>query len=359
MKRVLLLLSLILAAALAGCTGGGPGESNTAVIDLSHNGILGNGFGNTTDEIKRWQTFTANEYPVLTAVEVKLRKIGSGTFYPIRVELYETDAGGKPAGDPLAYGYIPPDWLDTTFQVVQTGLDYDGLINGQQYAIVLCGAWLSAAHYEWLDQVKVDPAQHFGKFYSGTSSWVEESNGDGWLKVHVAKARPAVSKIYLYAVPEKQYGNFATSYLGINTRVKVDAAAANRPLSLAGKRCHAFLSVDTPDSIANLPTNFGFPTDVPIVSGSDGTTIIADNWADLLDGSIDVGLTSIGLPSNQGDWWSGSNANGTCSQNFDGWSDGSAGAQGYYGSESATWSIWIHYSTGQPEDSMCIVGIAY
>lgn len=355
MKKLLLasILGISVLVALAGCGGGNSAPPATSVIDLSHNGIFGNGFGNIADEIKRWQTFTANEYPVLTAVEVKLRKIGSGTFYPIRAELYETDAGGKPVGDPLTYGYIPPDWLNTTFQVVQTGLDYDGLIAGRRYAIVLCGSWLSAAHYEWLDQVKVDEDEYFGK-YNGTS-WVEESCGDGWLKVHVAKTRPAVSKIYLYVVPENQGGTFASGYIGLNTRVKVDAAAANRPLSLAGKRCHAFLSNDNTDCIANFPTKFGFPANIPIVSAVDGTTVIADNWADLLDGSIKVNLQSaIGLANG---WWSGSCTNGTINMNFMGWT--SVSDQGTIGSHTATNSDWISNFNCDPEFSNAVLGIAY
>jgi hypothetical protein len=354
MKKLFLTSILLISvlAALAGCGNSDPPA--TSVIDLSHDGILGNGFGNTTDEIKRWQTFTANEYPVLTAVEVKLRKIGSGTFYPIRAELYETDTNGKPAGDPLAYGYIPPDWLDTAFQVVQTGLDYDGLIASRRYAIVLCGAKTDLAHYEWLDQVKVDADEYFGK-YNGTS-WVDESGrGNGWLKVHVAKARPAVSKIYLYTVPEKQYGTFADHFNGLNTRVKVDAAAANRPLSLAGKRCHAFLSNDATDCIANLPTKFGFPKNVPIVSAVDGTTVIADNWEDLLDGSIKVNLQSaIGLADT---WWSGSSADGKAYMNFAGWVYSSD--QGTIGSHTATNGNWIAYSNCDPEFSNAVLGIAY
>ena len=73
----------------------------------------------------------------------------------------------------------------------------------------------------------------------------------------------------------------------------------------------ALLSYSGGDSIADLAKNYGMPTDLPFRSTS-GTTI-ADNFTDLLDGSIDVSISAAGVTA--ANYWSGSQSNGTLAAN--------------------------------------------
>ncbi|MGE5550639.1 MAG: hypothetical protein ACM3ZC_08920 [Bacteroidota bacterium] len=358
MRKGLVFFMLSLAVILAGC-GGGPKPFTTSVIDLSHDTGTGYGFGDGPAahlEIKRWQTFIATSYPVVTSIEVKIRKIGSGTYSAVRAELYETDASGKPDGDPLAYSLIPSGWIPAgeDFTVVETGLLYDGLEAGSQYAIVLTQEVLNNAHYEWFAHYKVDASLHFGKFING--AWEDESGiGDGWLKVHVASAVPVPGRIYLYPTIEH-----SSSLKGAypDARTGADAiAAANRPLVMAGKICHAFISISAADCIANMPANYGFPTNIPIVSATDTTKVIADNWADLLDGTIDLTLNeAFGWTGPYG-WWSGSKADGTYdTANTGGWT---SYTYGMTGRTDVTTDAWI-YNDGSPgANNHYVLGIAY
>jgi hypothetical protein len=191
--------ALVLAVVLSGC-GGGSGTKDlpaAAVIDLSHAGTQGNGFGDTSRdglELKRFQTFVAvADYPILTSVEVKVRRYGPGSsFSPVVAELYATDSGGLPTGAALASGSASQDLVpvDKSFAVVELALDYTGLVAGTAYAVVL-GEQTPAndSHYEWCDHGTPTAGLHFGKLMTGHSEWTDESgNGDGWLKVHVALA---------------------------------------------------------------------------------------------------------------------------------------------------------------------------
>ena len=60
---------------------------------------------------------------------------------------------------------------------------------------------------------------------------------------------------------------------------------------------HAFISYSTTDEVADFPTLYGVDETLPILDATNSNTQIADNWADLLDGTIDAALTV--------DWWSG------------------------------------------------------
>lgn len=113
--------------------------------------------------------------------------------------------------------------------------------------------------------------------------------------------------------------------------------------SLPVRNVRAFLSIDAVDQIADFPTNFGVPAGVA-VKGPPGT-VIADDWADLLDNSIDIDLFSAGVLSASDDkWWSGSSSDGsvavdTCS----GFTYGDTASQsGVTGIGNASDGYWIY-----------------
>ncbi|HEX3044410.1 MAG TPA: hypothetical protein VHY08_06625 [Bacillota bacterium] len=232
-KKLLVFTLLCALILLAGCNEKSPAPVpplTTDVIDLSNNGPGGFGFGNGDSndaeankylELKRWQTFTATSYRAVTAVEVKVKKLpdniyGTEEYSPVLVELYKTTADGQPTGERLAYGLINPDWISTTdFTVVRTGLSYNGLVAGKQYAIVLTQGVLNGYHYEWLTEVKENPGLHFGKYQVSEDGWHEENElGYGWLKVYVASKITPPTRIFIYCITEKKTGNLKGSSFG-------------------------------------------------------------------------------------------------------------------------------------------------
>lgn len=121
-----------------------------------------------------------------------------------------------------------------------------------------------------------------------------------------------------------------------------------------------FASFNAVDSIANMPSNFGLPTTLPIQSASG--IDIANDWSDLMDGSIDVSLLSAGVLSLGDWWWSGSedgfgnHIDGT-TENCSGWLTNSGmvgGYSGYYGSTTATWIRDTNAGCGDPLPVLCI-----
>ena len=125
---------------------------------------------------------------------------------------------------------------------------------------------------------------------------------------------------------------------GADAKVAADAA---RPSGLT--EVHAFLSVSETDSIKDFPETYGFSPELPIV-GPDGVTVIADNWADLLDGTIASSLGRMGVVEDgKGEvWWSGSNADGSASQHTcNGWTDESGDTHGTAGYADMDDGAWI------------------
>jgi hypothetical protein len=92
-----------------------------------------------------------------------------------------------------------------------------------------------------------------------------------------------------------------TSAGNIGPRASADAiCAANLPPGYGNY--HAFIGYSAVDSIANMPAIYGIPTNIPIRSASN--VLIANNWVDLVDGTIATQLTSAGVTSSNY-WWSG------------------------------------------------------
>lgn len=76
---------------------------------------------------------------------------------------------------------------------------------------------------------------------------------------------------------------------------------------------HAFISVSADDEIRDMPANYGYAEDLPIMAlNSKGEVyLIADNWSDLMDGDIKVSLEEAGFSTDKAEtWYSQSNENG-------------------------------------------------
>lgn len=151
----------------------------------------------------------------------------------------------------------------------------------------------------------------------------------------------------------------ATTTGGFGPRSSADAlCAASLPAGFSNY--HAFVGFSASDSIANMATNYGMPTSLPIQSVTN--TVIANNWADLMDGSIASALSASGVLS-PGDWWwsgaedgFGNHINGTTPACI-GWSSSSGsdpGSAGYHGATNLNWLRDTVAGCGDPLALLCI-----
>jgi hypothetical protein len=106
----------------------------------------------------------------------------------------------------------------------------------------------------------------------------------------------------------------------------------------------AFINVDASDEIRDMPSNYAVPTNAPIQSAS--ATKIANDWADLLDGSIIVSIQTAGVTA-ANFFWSGEDsssggtgvvsATATCANWTTGAGNPNQGALGYAPHTASTW----------------------
>ena len=159
--------------------------------------------------------------------------------------------------------------------------------------------------------------------------------------------------------------NHLTLYEGIITmgnigpRNSADAlCAANLPAGFSNYR--AFIGYSATDSITNMASNYGMPTNLPIQSVTN--VVLANNWADLMDGSIAVSLSSANVTNEF--WWSGAqdgNGNfitGTTPSCFD-WTSSSGSDAGRWGNKFQTNSTWLSATNAGCGDPLALLCIAY
>jgi hypothetical protein len=136
--------------------------------------------------------------------------------------------------------------------------------------------------------------------------------------------------------------------LNFGGRVGLDqhCATAQQSKSIPGKKVHALISVSAVDEMRDMPALYGVPTGRAFV-GPTGKKV-ADNWADLLDGSIDQSLKAAGVTS--ADFWiSGSHADGSVRSTCAGWTSNvfSDQVMGTYGEPASSDSHWITVTDGE------------
>jgi len=158
--------------------------------------------------------------------------------------------------------------------------------------------------------------------------------------------------IILYAQGTSYTGNLG-GRSGANAKC---VASANKPASYSNFA--AFLSVNSSDTIAGRQAFSGLNTSRTIRSANG--TLIANNWADLLDGTISTTLASAGINIPTGYWNSGANADGTLGQTCNAWTVGVAGSTVDWGINGTTTSLWINPGAvgkdfcGELSDILCI-----
>jgi C1A family cysteine protease len=119
-----------------------------------------------------------------------------------------------------------------------------------------------------------------------------------------------VNKTIVYRALSSHNGNFGG-------RSGLDSYCANnKPANLPGNvsNIHAFISVSDTDELRDMPNNYGYDSNVSLYwFKSSNTTFnkFADNWADMLDGSIQLSRSDGG---DSGSAWSGSKPDGSVEQ---------------------------------------------
>ncbi len=175
-------------------------------------------------------------------------------------------------------------------------------------------------------------------------------DGDGYISAYTGVS--AMTAVSGTAAADTIYMVSAGGYKGdLGGRFGADLICrnyiSNNYPSLPVSHMRAFISIDAVDQIVDFPTIFGVPELAAIKSPTGA--VIANNWADLMDGSIVMDLFSAGVLSFSDDkWWSGSNIDGsvavdTCS----GFTYGDTSSQsGVCGSSNASDGYWINNDFG-------------
>ena len=136
--------------------------------------------------------------------------------------------------------------------------------------------------------------------------------------------------------------------LNFGGRLGLDShcAAAKASKSILGGVTHALISVSASDEMRDMPALYGVPTDRAFVSPTGKQ--LADNWADLLDGSIDQSLKDAEVTTTAQFWISGSNTDGSVRSTCNGWttSEFSQQVTGTYGYPGSKDSLWITITDG-------------
>jgi len=177
--------------------------------------------------------------------------------------------------------------------------------------------------------------------YPGSTAYTTSPDGldqdcDGTID-EVSKA--AEQLIYLYMAPENYSGNLGGRSGGDS---KCDLGTV---LYCASGKNRFFGSVNDSDEIRDMPSNYGYNTALPIYwynRDSGVKTLLANDWADMLDGSIIASqYESTGVSSALA---SGSTRAGALSEyNCVGWTSSAYGEKGRCGKSTEVNFYWIYY----------------
>ena len=124
----------------------------------------------------------------------------------------------------------------------------------------------------------------------------------------------------------------------------------------------AFISYDSFDSIATLPSNYGVPLGLPIQSVTN--FFIANDWTDLMDGNINDTLTNAGVVPSGVNWWTGvENSTGIhvdgVTDNCNNWTSNSNMVGGKAGSLVNSNSMWMDSNVVGCQIPIAVLCIAY
>ena len=244
-----------------------------SAIDVTHSGTSGNAFGQTVDQIKRFQTFFASDDQPIVGIDIKVRKLSGTNHSDIVVELYDT-TGHTPTGSPLASATITAASVGSDWTIVNAPLHYPKVVFEREYAVILSQRTPGPAVYEWAVS-PANKATFFGKWNG--SSWVNESGlGDGWLKVWV------MSPYLVSTVDINHSGTRGYGFGNVADEVKrYQTFSLLRSVTVIGVdlKLRKYNGTTQTDLTAELyATSGGRPTGAPIASGTLSSFHVGSDW---------------------------------------------------------------------------------
>ncbi len=162
--------------------------------------------------------------------------------------------------------------------------------------------------------------------------------------------------VYLFQVSTSHNGDFLAD---ASARADLDQLALTAyETSFSNLRCsevHAFISIAADDEIRDL----AIPDDLPVKSPNG--TVIADNRADLLDGSIDTSLDAAGVVENfVTSYWTGATFDGGLhAWNCINWTSGTGASNGTTGSSTSTSETWLINAAVSCGSGPALVGVCW
>jgi len=203
-----------------------------------------------------------------------------------------------------------------------------------------------------------------GTFDNKGTSWLSNDNPDdpqGYSNnMHdligiavITRSVHTPDKVRLFATG-KSHETDAGGREGIDRLCREDA---HRPQGMPNT--FGFVTVSQYDYLLNLPERYGFSRDIPITS-PDGE-IIANNWADLFDGSIEASLRVAGVfeGSREEYWWSGSELDGTPRATASNWTRKGDSVNATLGHHGATDGRWLEFDTETATAKLPFLGIGF
>jgi|GEM_PF-988273 len=107
----------------------------------------------------------------------------------------------------------------------------------------------------------------------------------------------------------------------------------------------ALISVSSTDEVRDMPVRYGYRPELPVYwwnADDEEFNQAADNWDDLLDGSLDTDADTGSGTSSQDIWTGSSSAGAVDSSHYcSGWTSSSSGVSGVVGTSDASNSTWI------------------
>ena len=164
----------------------------------------------------------------------------------------------------------------------------------------------------------------------------------------------AITKIYMFGTSIEYDGSIG-GRSGADTLCK---NATNKPSDEIVSTVHAFISVSASDSIASMPSTYSFSS-LAVIYNTDGSEKMAENWADLLDGSILEKISTLGIVPYSRYWWSGSNADGSNADTCSGWTSNLSSVNGQAGYSENSDSNYINKSSESCDTEYELLCIGY
>jgi hypothetical protein len=267
-------------------------------------------FGQSGDQVQRYQTFIANSMPTLNNVTVDIQKINGTAQTNVTVGLYATSAG-SPTGSALATTTIPASSVGTSDTVLTAPLSYNNLVDGQQYAVVLGQTTPSTSNdYEWATTGS-GGVLRFGK--NTGSAWVNESSlGDAWLKVNVSASSNPPTDIVVANSTAAHYtfgqtGDQLLRFQTFNAGTSPNLQSVNLDIRKINGTSQSNVTVALYATSGGLPTGSALATStIPAASIGTSDTVVSANlpYAGLVNGTryaIVLGQVTPGT-SNEYEW---------------------------------------------------------